>query len=65
MPGDIADSMIEKMIWGCNDDFDDLWEYGDGNIVEPRTATEVAEERLDEVSKDKRVKDLNKGVINW
>ena len=59
--GDEADWMIEQMIWGCNDDFSDdvLFERVH------RSATDVAEERFDEVAKDKKVKDLNKGVFEW
>lgn len=58
--GEIADWMIEQEIWGYERDND----FGD-TYYEPRTPTEVAEEVLEDAKKNKKVKDLNKGVIEW
>lgn len=57
--GDEADWLIEQEIFG--------WAFEDDYVQRRRKveATEVAEEAFDDAKSDKKLKELNKGVIEW
>lgn len=58
--GEEAEWLIDQMIFGCSDGFEDEWEDRPR-----REATEVAEEFLRDAKRNKRVQTLNEGVIKW